>query len=236
MTSHRTIYFVVGFLLCVSAPLRAQEPAFRVVGQTRTLVNIEGGSASGLGYDLPHLKFGLAIEKPLFSPKTWRLEAQGEANWSPDRKIQLDSGNTLLLSGKQVFWLSRRIGSYGGAEYSHLWTSAYQKHAWLPSAGAVVRDSWYGNPGRFYIDYFFPTGCQWGSACPIQSNRASGIEAFQEFRTWRHWRIGGRVAWVHFASQSNPLRPDIPRIWSNTGTIAVVVRYEFRAESVDTPY
>jgi len=218
----------VAVLICLPAAISAQGTN----SETRVLANIEGGTASGLGYELPHILTGIALEQPLGR----RWEAQGGVFYSPDRKYITHDGNSVQAGGTALFWPIHRIGLTGGVQYTHLSTNEFQKSGYLPSAGVVLRDNWYGNPGRFYVNYVFATGCQWGPQCVIQSNRTSGLQMFQEFRLWPHWRFGMRGAWWHFADQSNPLDPAAGRIWHNTGTMAVVLRYEFRAGSVDTPY
>lgn len=200
--------------------------------QARILATAEVGAASGLGYQAPHILAAFDVERPIGT----RWEAQGRIAWSPDRKYITHNGETAQGAVSALFWPIQRVAVEGGLEYSHLWTSQFEKSAWFPFAGAVLRDSWYGSPGRLSVRYVFPTGCQWGVSCVIQSNRLSGVEGFQEFRLWPHWRIGLRGGWWHFADQSNPLDQAAPRTWHNTGTVAMVVRYEFRAGSVDVAY
>jgi hypothetical protein len=172
------------------------------------------------------------VEKPIGT----RWEAQGGVSWSPDRKYITNDGNTAQARAAALFWPIPKVGLTAGMEYTHLWTNEFQKGGYSPFAGVVLRDRWYGNPGRLYVYYFFPTGCQWGSRCVIQSNRTSGIQVDQVWRLWPHWRFGFRCAWWHFADQSNPLEPQLGRIWHNTGTVIAVLQYEFRAGSVDEAY
>lgn len=201
-------------------------------GQARILADAEWGSEAGLGYKIPHILLGIGLEKPVGT----RWEAQGGVFYSPDRKYITNDGQTAQATGKLLFWPIQRIGITGGLGYTHLWTAQFQKSAWEPSAGVVIRDSINHVPGRIYVAYVFPTGCQWGSSCVIQSSRTHGIQGYEEFRPWTHWRLGIRAAWWRFAEQSNPLYPSLGRVWHNTGTLSMVVRYEFRAASVDTPY
>jgi hypothetical protein len=217
-------------LLLVSSPARISAQGTN--SETRVLATIEGGTASGLGYKLPHILAGIAMEQPLGT----RWEAQGGVSWSPDRKYITNDGNSVQAGGTALFWPIHRVGITGGLQYTHLWTSQFNKSGYFPAVGAVLRDNWYGNPGRFYASYVFPTGCQWGASCVIQSSRTSGLQMYQEFRLWSHWRVGIRGAWWHFAEQSNQLDPAAGRVWHNTGTMAMTVRYEFRAGSVDTEY
>lgn len=218
----------LGVLKWGVAPISAQGRE----GETRILADAEVGTEAGLGYKLPHILAGLALEKPLGT----RWEAQGRVFWSPDRKYITNDGLSVQGSGEVLFWLNQKVALTGLVGYTHLWTRDFQKGAWTPATGVALRDRWYGSPGRAYFAYSFPTGCQWGSTCVIQSSRTHGITGYQEFRLWPHWRVGIRGAWWRFAEQSNPLDPAAGRVWHNTGTAAMVVRYEFRAESVDVAY
>jgi len=199
---------------------------------TRVLVDTEWGTASGLGYKLPHLAAGTTVEQPLGN----HWEAQGEVSVSPDRKYITNDGKSAQAGATVLFWPIQRIGLTGGASYTRLWTSQFQKGELFPSAGIVVRDTLDGSPGRFYVRYLFPTGCQWGADCVIQSSRLSGVEGFQEFQVWPHWRIGFRGAWWRFAEQGNPLDRAAGRTWHNTGTAAMVIRYGFRGANSEASY
>jgi hypothetical protein len=209
-------------------------PAGSAPPASRVLADAQIGGASGLGYHLPDLGFGATLEWPVVK----RFEAQAAFSWSPDRKYITNDGNEVQTGGKALFWLNRWAGLTGEVRYNRLWTSQFDKQSWSPSGGFVLRDNWFGLPGRFYADYVFPTGCQWATTtnpCTIQSNRLHGIEFFQEIRIYRHWRLGFKGAWASFANQGNPLQP-MPRVWNNTGTVDAVIRYEFRAGSLDEAY
>ena len=248
---------IVGLVVCINAHGQAM-PAGEVNGGTRTMISSEIGTASGLGYKLPHLSVGLATEtplgKPVFSGGTninlTRWEADSAVFWSPDRKYITGDGESVLASGSVLWWANQTLSLTAGLRYGHLWTSQFQKSDWYPTAGIVLRDRWFGLPGRFYAVYIFPTGCQWNpppyvnssglqvqpSPCTIQSNRLSGIEGYQEIRQYGHWRLGIRAAWLNFANQANPNDRAAGRVWNNTGTVSVVIRYEFRAGSLDVAY
>lgn len=238
---------VDAIMLIMAGPLHAQSiPAVKISHPATLMLDAEGGSASGLGFRLPSLVFGITAEK------AWkaRLEAQGSAKWSPDNKYITHDGNQVQVGALGLLWLTRgtrqnstwsptRLGITGAVRYSRLWTSAFDKSGWWPSVGIVLRDNWQGAPGRLYLSYTFATGCQWATAanpCAIQSNRESGVEGYQEFRFFSHWRWGYRMSWVHFADQSNPRQPSAGRTWHDTGTSALTVRYLFRAEPGDDPY
>jgi hypothetical protein len=174
----------------------------------------------------------MALEQPL--GKHW--EAQGAFFWSPDHKYLTRDGNTVQVPVSGLFWPIPRLALTGGLEYVHLWTSQFNKTTWVPSAGMVLRFHWYEFPSRFYLSYAFPTGCQWGAGCPLQSSRLNGVEGFEESRIFPHWRIGMNGGWWRFAEQSNPLDPAAGRKWHNTGVFSLLVRYEFRAAKTDNLY
>lgn len=234
-TESGNLFPIIALCFCASVAHAQAIPAGRAPSQTRILADAAIGTATGLGFKLPSLNFGLTVEEPI----NRRLEVQGAFKWSPDRKYITNDGNEAQAGAMALFWANRWLGITGQERFSRLWTSQFNKSVWAPSAGAVLRDRWYGSPGRAYFDYVFATGCQWATAsnpCAIQSNRQSGIEFLQEFRLWPHWRIGIRGAWVRFADQSNQNRPDLGRIWQNTGTASVLIRYEFKAASIDDAY
>lgn len=221
-------------------------PAGHSLGGSRWLATAEIGSASGLGYRLPDSVFGLGFERPFYmwapsrahTRENGRWEAQGALNWSPDNKYVTGNGNQAQIAGKAMFWPIRRLALSAGDGFTRLWTSQFNKSSWTPTAGIVVRDRWFGLPGRAYFDYLFPTGCQWATAanpCVIQSNRTHGVKWYQEFRIYPHVRFGIRGSVLTFADQGNQNQP-MPRTWHTTGTIDIVLRYEFRAGSLDEAY
>jgi hypothetical protein len=221
--------------LCASVAHSQALPAGTSPDAARYLVDFQIGSASGLGYHLPDLSFGATVEKPVGT----RWEAQGEVKYSPDRKYITNDGNEAQIGAMGLFWLNQTLALSFQARFSRLWTSQFKKTDFYPSAGVVLRDRWFGLPGRAYFDYVFPTGCQWATAsnpCVIQSNRTSGIEGFQEFRQYGHWRVGIRAAWVNFANQGNPNDRAAGRVWNNTATVDAEIRYEFSRGSLDAAY
>ena len=223
------------FSLFLAPAAKAQALPAGSANQARYLANFEFGADSGLGYYFPSLGFGLSTEIPLGNG---RLEAQSAFQWSPDRKYITNDGNQLGIGAGGILWATRSVGAYGTVGYSKLWTSQFNKSGWVPAAGFVVRDRWFGFPGRAYFDYLFPTGCQWATAsnpCTIMSNRSHGVAFSQEFRLYPHWRFGVNGAWVSFADQGNPLQP-MPRVWHNTGTAYISITYEFRSGSLDEAY
>jgi hypothetical protein len=217
---------VVAVLLLTAVPALAQTtPAWRR-SPTRLLFDASIGDASGLGYKVPDLVFGLALERPIGS----RFEVQANLDYSPDRKYITNDGRSFLAGARGVVWLSHRIAITGGMNYSALWTSRFDKSAHYPVAGVLLRDSWLGLPGRMYVTYLFPTGCVLASPsnpCRIQSNRLKGVEFNQEFRLWPHLRAGVQMGFYHFCDQGNPLAAYAPRACHMTGTTAVRFRFEF---------
>lgn len=206
-------------------------PAAKCCGP-RWLIDVESGTDSGLGYKLPHLAFGISTERPFGHT----FELQAGLLYSPDRKYVTNDGNSLNARVKGIYWISPRMGLTGALRHSNLWTSQFNKAGWGVSAGIAIRDRFGGFPGRVYIDYLFPFGCQWGPNCPIQSNRIQGPEIYWENRLYPHIRFGAKLGFYHVLNQSNNLRPDIPRTGEWTGDAHVVIRYEFSRGSLDIYY
>jgi hypothetical protein len=212
-----TRFVLIAFGLCFAWPAAAQ---------TRIVADVEVGSQSGLGYKLPSTSFGVQIERPTGR----RLELQAAATFSPDRKYITNDGDGVILGGAAIVWITPRVGALAHLRYSHLWTSEFDKTAWAPGVGGVVRDSWSGLAGRLQAEYVLPTGCVWATAsnpCMIQSSRLQGVDALQEFRIYRGVRFGIRGGAWHFCQQGNPQDPAAGRKCQSTGTVAVVLRFEW---------
>jgi len=178
------------------------EKAGRFDESTRWLMDSEVGTYAGLGFKLPHTAFGTTIERPL----SQRLEAQASAKFSPDRKLITDDGHSLVASARGIFWANHYFGLTGEASYSRLWTSQFDKTAWLPAPGVVFRLSFLGNPTRMYLDYAVPTGSI--DAHGIESSRLQGPEYYVESRLASMGPVTMRfgIKWnvYHFLEQGNP--------------------------------
>lgn len=198
---------VMLLMSAISLPAGAQALPAGKLPQTRWLFDFETGGDSGLGYKLPHIAAGTALERSVGK----RLEFQGRLSYSPDKKYITNDGNSINMSTGVLFWVTDRLALYGDIGKSYLWTSQFNKSATFPSVGVVFRDHLGGVPGRLYISYFLPTGCQWGANCPIQSSRLQGPETYWEHRLWPRFRLGFSIGVYHILNQSNQMEPNIPR-------------------------
>ncbi len=199
---------------------------------TRWLLDSETGSDAGLGFKEPHVALGISFERPI----GLRFELQGNLHYSPDKKSITNDGNSLRVQGVGIIWINGRFGISGDLRHSDLWTSQFNKSAFGPAAGVVFRERFQGMPGRLYVDYVIPTGCEWGLDCPMQSSRAKGPEVYWEHRLSPYIRLGLHMGVYHLLNQSNNLRPDIPRTGEWSGNTHVVVRFEFPRGSLEGYY
>jgi len=140
------------------------------------------------------------------------------------------------MKGTGLYWITPSFALTGSLRHINLWTSRFEKSSWGPAGGIAVREGLSGYPGRIYVEYLIPTGCQWGPNCPIQSNRTQGAEVYWETRLASHVRLGLRFSFYHILNQSNQLHPDIPRTGEVTGDTLIILRYEFRRGSIDRLY
>ena len=199
---------------------------------TRWLLDAETGSDAGLGFKLPHLAFGTSIERTVGT----RTEVQVGVSFSPDKKYVTNDGTSLQMKSMGLFWVTPRFAITGGLTRSNLWTSQFNKQALLPSVGIAVREHIEDLPGRVYISYLFPTGCQWGASCPIQSNRAMGPAVYWEQRVQQHFRLGLHMGYYRILNQGNPLQPSAGRTGGWQGDVHVVVRYELPGGALGKAY
>jgi hypothetical protein len=160
---------------------------------THWMLDTESGSNSGLGYKLPHLAVGFGVERSTAR----HFELQGRVSYSPDRKYITNDGNSLDFKGSGLFWMTPKLALIGSLRRWNLWTSQFDKSGWEPSAGIAIREYGLDYPGRIYLEYLLPTGCQWGASCPIQSNRKQGVEFYWETRIASHVRLGLQFGFYH---------------------------------------
>jgi hypothetical protein len=209
--------------LLYSLPASSQE-AF-ADHRPRLLLDVEAGSQGSLGYKSPSSAFGPSVEIPAAK----RLEFQAGAAYSPDRKNITNDGQSLKLSGSAIGFANYRMGFIATLERNWLWTSQFDKSAWLPSAGIVMRNDYFG-PGRLYLAYVFPTGCVWATPsnpCKIQSNRLQGIELRQDVRSASHVRWGFKGGFYRFCDQGNPNARQAGRKCHFAATVVATLRFEF---------
>jgi hypothetical protein len=212
-------------LMCLWVPHAVRGQEVPVDPYVRLLLDSEIGSNNQLGYEFPSIAIGPSIEIPLRS----RFELQASAAYSPDKKFITNDGQSLRTKGGVVVWATPLVGLTSSVEGSWLWTSQFNKSGWLPSAGVVLRNEYFG-PGRLYISYLFPTGCVWATAnnpCKTQSNRLQGVQIRPEFRASSHLRFGFEVGIYHFCDQSNPFAPSLGRTCHFAGTALATMRVEF---------
>jgi hypothetical protein len=219
-------------VLVFAGPLGAQTFSLNNSRVTRLMFDTETGSDSGLGFKMPHLAVGLGVEQSIGK----HFELQGRVSYSPDKKYITNDGNSLSMKSSGLYWIKRSLALTGSLRHSNLWTSQFNKSSWAPSAGIAIREDTFGLPGRFYFEYLFPTGCQWGASCPIQSSRTKGAEIYWETRIASHVRLGLRFGFYRILNQSNQFRPDIPRTGEVTGNTLIILRYEFPRGSIDSLY
>jgi len=228
----RRVTIATLLVLIIAGFLKAQEVQLDTRRDTRWMLDMESGSESGLGYKLPHIAVGFSVERPVAN----RFELQGGVSYSPDKKYITNDGNSLKFKGRGIFWITPHFAVTGSLRHSSLWTSQFSKSASMPMAGVTFREALGGYPGRIYLDILFPTGCQWGPNCPIQSNRTKGAEIYWENRIASHVRLGVKFGFYHILNQSNQFRPDIPRTGQVTGDTVITLRYEFHTGSLDKLY
>jgi hypothetical protein len=224
----RTALLVLAF----AGSLEAQTFSLDNSRVTRWMLETETGSESSFGFKLPHVGVGFSAERPVAK----HFELQALVSYSPDKKYITNDGNSLKFNGTGLYWITRGFALTGGLHHSNLWTSQFNKSSTAPSAGVAFREAIGGLPGRIYLGYLFPTGCQWGSSCPIQSSRTKGVEFYWETRMSSHFRMGVEMGIYHFLSQSNQFRPDIPRIGSFGGITLLTLKYEFHRGDMDKLY
>ena len=216
-------------IVCLLYSLQASSQEALADHRPRLLFDSEIGSQTSLGYKLPSTAFGPSLEIPVAK----RMEFQVSSAYSPDRKAITNDGNSLKLSSSAIRFANDRVGFIATIERNWLWTSQFDKSAWLPSAGVVFRSD-YSGPGRLYLTYVLPTGCVWATAsnpCKIQSNRLQGIEVRQDIRSRSHLRWGLRGGFYRFCDQGNPNDPPAGRKCHFAATTLVTLRFEFHLGS-----
>jgi hypothetical protein len=177
---------VLAVLVCLFSSVSVRGQQLYPDHRPRLLFDAEAGSLGSLGYKFPSTAFGPSVKIPFHK----RFEFQGSATYSPDRKVITGNGHSLKLSGSAIRFMNNRWGFIATVERSWLWTSQFDKSAWHPSAGIVIRNDYWG-PGRLYVNYVFPTGCVWATPnnpCQIQSNRIQGFELRQDVRLSSYMR------------------------------------------------
>src|SRR5260370_30661256 len=216
---------VLAFLVCSFPVLPALSQEKSADHRARLLLDAEAGTQTSLGYKFPSTGFGPSIEVPVAK----HFEFQADALYSPDRKAITNDGQSLNVSGSAIRFATQRLGFIASLERNWLWTSQFDKSAWFPSTGIVIRNDYFG-PGRAYLTYVFPTGCVWATPsnpCQIQSNRLQGIQLRHDLRAALHMRWGFETGLYHFCDQANPSAPQLGRRCHWAATALATLRFEF---------
>src|SRR6266436_3225927 len=214
-------------IVCLLCSLQVSSQEAFPDRRPRLLLDTEVGSQASLGYRLPSSAFGPSLEIPVAK----RMEFQVSSDYSPDRKAITNDGNSLKVSGSAIVFANYRVGFIATIERNWLWTSQFDKSAWLPSAGVVIRND---GAGRSYLTYVLPTGCVWATPsnpCKTQSNRLQGIEIRQDIRSSSHIRWGFKVGFYRFCDQGNPNDPQAGRTCHFATTALATLRFEFHLGS-----
>jgi hypothetical protein len=198
---------------------------------TRWMVDSEIGY-DGLVSTNPHLMFGASIERPIGG----RVELQGGASFSPDMRLTTNDDRSIVVTGMGLFWITQQFAVTGGVIRGNLSDSQSNRSGWTPSIGIAMREHIFNIPGRLYFAYAFPTGCQWGATCPIQSYRIQGPEGYWEHRIWPHFRLGVQAGYYHILNQGDPLDRAAGRTGEWTGDVHVLMRFEIPSGSLKSPY
>jgi hypothetical protein len=224
-------------LIMWAAPAEAQDVQELIANTNpppRIFLDSDIGVRAELGFIPPSRDIGASFEYPLWR----RLEIQGAASFSPDKKQITHDGHSFSVSGTAIVWPSWRVGVLGEVDYGRLWTSQFTEAVTSPTFGVVIRTH-YEYPGRLYFRYTLPTGCVWATPsnpCTLQSKRLQGPSIRQEFQVQSHVRWGVEVGVYRFCDQSNENDPAAGRTCHWAGTELVFVRFQFKGPQRDAPY
>jgi len=202
--------YLTALSVCLVSSCRALGQQSAPDQRPRLLIGADFGMDNALGYKFPTTSLATGAEVPIGH----RFELQAFSDYSIARKVITGDGRSAHVGGSVIAWTSDRIGLFGSAEHSWLWTSQFDKTSLFPSAGIVLRGYSLG-PGRIYLSYLIPTGCVWATSsnpCKIQSNRLQGFQFVKEGRLKPRfrWRLGFSV--LRFCDQANPYQPQTGRI------------------------
>lgn len=218
------------FLLLAASTFAQNKPT--------VLLDTTIGIEPGLGYKIPTVWQGVAVELPIKR----RFEFQSSVEFGSTRKEVTGDGTSIRNRSLLIYWPGSGsvFGLVGGVSVGRLWTSQFNKTAIAPIFGVVFRDKFMGSEaGRTYVEYLLPSGCQWAyldSPCPTQSSRLQGVRIYPEWRLARNFRLGIRMAVLHGLEQGNPLQPSAGRKGFLTFTSDVVLRFQFPGADYEEPY
>lgn len=184
------------------------------------------------GYNFPTVKVGVSAELPIST----RFELQGGISYTPTKAFVANTGDSLGATSGGVFWITRRFAATAFLERGHVWTSQYNLKGWGPLVGIVIREHSHDSPGRLYLSYVIPTGCQWGPNCLIQSSRTMGGRINWDHRVLVHWRFGAEFGLYRALNQGNPLDPAAGRTGQLIWDGHIESRFEFPSSRLDELY
>jgi hypothetical protein len=211
-------------------------PSYAQTLQTGEAPTIQFLLDSGIGYEpgyqFPSVAVGASVELPISD----RVELQGKISYTPTKAFVASNRDRLGATGGALFWITQRFAATAFLERGHVWASQYNLKGWGPSVGIVVRERWHGSPGRLYLSYVIPTGCQWGPNCLIQSSRTTGGKITWDHRVFPHWRFGAELGLYRSLNQGNPLDPMAGRTSQSIWDGHIVSRFEFPSSRLDEFY
>lgn len=211
-------------------------PSYPQTVQTGEAPTIQFLLDSSIGYDpgyqFPSVIVGASVELPVSN----HVELQGGISYTPTKPFVGSNSDRFGATGGAVFWITRRFAATAFLERGHAWASQYNLKGWGPSVGIAIREHTHDSPGRLYLSYVIPTGCQWGPNCLIQSSRTTGGKIYWDHRVLRHWRFGAEFGLYRSLNQGNPLDPAAGRTSQTILDGHIVSRLEFPSSHLDELY
>jgi hypothetical protein len=192
---------------------------------------VDARLGGGPGYRFPSVELGVSFELPIST----HIELQG-VSYTPTKPINAIKGDSLGMTGGGAFWITRRFGATAYLDRGHLWTSQFNLRGWGPLVGVAIREHTHESPGRLYVSYVIPTGCQWGGSCLAQPSRTTSARIYWDHRVLVHWRFGFEVGLYRRLNQGDPLDPAAGRTSQLVGDAQMVSRFEFPSSRLDELY
>ena len=213
---------IVISILAIVLPCAGQALPSGYASSTRWFIDTKIGTETELGYKFPYTAVGLSLETPL----TKRIEIQGKALYSPDRKNVTNDGTSLTIDSMGLFWITDRIAVTGNLTDTFMWDKDGAMYSLNPALGFAVRERAFMLPGRFYAKYVFPTGCLGGVNCPIPSEHRFGPAFYWESRLVSHIRAGLELSIQHVLNQGIESQPNMVGTGKWVEEAHVVIRFE----------
>jgi hypothetical protein len=223
-------YFVVCLLALALVPPSHSQTSTGAAPTMQLLLDSQVGRDPR--YRFPSVKVGVSFELPVSA----HIELQGGMSYTPTKPFIGINGDSLGMTGGGVFWITRRFAATTFLERGHLWTSQSNLRGWGPLVGIAIREHTHDSPGRLYLSYVIPTGCQWGGSCLIQSSRTTGARMNWDHRVLVHWRFGFEFGLYRTFDQRDPLNPGAGGTNQVTADAHIVSRFEFPSSRLDELY